>query len=57
MITGIQGGCIGGGLDLITSADIRFCVENAFFSLKEVDIGMAADLGVFPRLSRLVGDG
>ncbi len=36
---------------------MRFCVENAFFSLKEIDVGMAADLGVFPRLSKLIGDG
>jgi delta(3,5)-delta(2,4)-dienoyl-CoA isomerase len=37
--------CLGGGIDLITSADIRYCTQDAKFSIKEIDIGMAADLG------------
>lgn len=36
---------IGGGIDLITAADIRLCSEDTYFSVKEVDIGLAADLG------------
>lgn len=39
-IVGIHGYCIGGGIDFITSADIRYCTEDANFCIKEVDIGM-----------------
>ncbi|CAD8098084.1 unnamed protein product [Paramecium sonneborni] len=50
VIVGIQGYCLGGGIDLITSADIRYCTEDAKFSIKEIDIGMAADIGTLQRL-------
>ncbi|CAD8176352.1 unnamed protein product [Paramecium pentaurelia] len=50
VIVGIQGYCLGGGIDLITSADIRYCSEDANFSIKEIDIGMAADIGTLQRL-------
>ena len=41
----MQGGCIGGGLDLALACDIRVCSADAFFTVKEVHIGMAADVG------------
>ncbi|CAD8094529.1 unnamed protein product [Paramecium sonneborni] len=50
VIVGVQGYCLGGGIDLITSADIRYCTEDAKFSIKEIDIGMAADIGTLQRL-------
>ena len=50
VLVGIQGGCIGGGVDIITAGCIRFCTEKAFFSIKEIDIGIAADIGTFPRI-------
>lgn len=40
VIVGIQGYCLGGGVDLITSADIRYCSEDAKFSIKEIDLAM-----------------
>ncbi|XP_067640628.1 uncharacterized protein [Eurosta solidaginis] len=55
VITAIHAGCIGAGVNLITAADIRYCSEDAFFSVKEVDIGMAADVGVLQRLPKVVG--
>lgn len=39
VIAAVHGGCIGGGVDLITAADIRYCTQDAFFQIKEVDIG------------------
>jgi enoyl-CoA hydratase/carnithine racemase len=39
VIVGVHGVCIGGGIDLITAADIRYCTEDTKFSIKEVDIG------------------
>jgi enoyl-CoA hydratase len=53
----IQGGCIGGALDLAAVCDIRYCSADAFFCVQEINIGMAADLGVLQRLQRLMPAG
>ncbi|CAN7341808.1 crotonase/enoyl-CoA hydratase family protein [Pseudoduganella sp. LjRoot289] len=57
VLAAIHGACIGGGIDLITCADMRYCSADAWFSVKEIDIGMTADVGTLQRLPRLVGDG
>lgn len=57
VLAAVQGPCIGGGVDLIAACDIRYCSANAYFSVKEIDVGMTADLGTLQRLPRLVGDG
>ncbi len=57
VICAIQGGCIGGGLDLATACDIRYCSADAFFCVQEINIGMAADLGVLQRLPKIVPPG
>jgi|APFre7841882630_1041343.scaffolds.fasta_scaffold27915_1 enoyl-CoA hydratase len=57
VICAIQGGCIGGALDLATACDIRFCTADAFFCLQEINIGMTADVGVLQRLPKIVAPG
>ena len=57
MLAAIQGGCIGGGLDMITACDMRYASEDAFFTIFEVNIGMTADVGTFPRLVRQIPEG
>ena len=57
VICAIQGGCIGGALDLATACDIRVCTTDAFFTVQEIHIGMMADLGVLQRLSKIVPQG
>ena len=57
VICAIQGGCIGGGVDLICSADIRLATNDAFFSIRETKIGMVADVGTFPRVVKLLPEG
>jgi len=47
---------IGAGVDMITAADIRYCTKDAYFSVKEVDIGMAADVGTLQRLPKVIGN-
>jgi enoyl-CoA hydratase len=54
VIAAIQGGCIGGALDLAAACDLRVCSADAFFTVQEIHIGMAADLGVLQRLPKLV---
>ena len=57
VIAAVQGACIGGGVDMISACDLRFCSANAFFVIKEVDIGITADVGTLQRLPRIIGDG
>lgn len=57
VLAAIHGGCIGGGIDLITCADMRYCSADAYFTIKEIDIGMTADVGTLQRLPKLVGEG
>jgi enoyl-CoA hydratase len=57
VLAAIHNGCIGGGIDLITCADMRYCSADAYFTIKEIDIGMTADVGTLQRLPKLVGDG
>ncbi|WP_293678283.1 crotonase/enoyl-CoA hydratase family protein [uncultured Phenylobacterium sp.] len=57
VIAAIQGGCVGGGVDMSSACDIRYCSADAFFVIQEINIGMTADAGTFPRLCRLIPEG
>jgi enoyl-CoA hydratase/carnithine racemase len=57
VLAAVQGGCIGGGVDLISACDMRYCSEDAFFCIQEINIGMTADVGTFPRLPQLIPQG
>ena len=56
VIAAIQGGCIGGAVDLVTACDIRLSSNDAFFCIQEINIGMAADVGTLQRLPRIIPD-
>ena len=53
----LQGGVIGGAVDMISAGDIRWCTKDAFFSIMETNIAMTADVGTFPRLQRYIPEG
>ena len=55
VVVAMHGHCIGAGLDLACCADIRLCCQDTIFSVKEVQLGLAADVGVLQRLPKLVG--
>jgi len=57
VLAAIQGGCIGGGVDLVTACDMRYATQDAFLTIFEVNIGMTADVGTFPRLVKLIPEG
>ena len=57
VVCAVQGACVGGALDLAAACDLRVCAADAFFTVQEIHIGMAADLGVLQRLQRLLPQG
>ncbi|VDK86072.1 unnamed protein product [Litomosoides sigmodontis] len=56
VIAAIHGHCIGAGISLVAAADIRYASSNTAFSIKEVDMGLAADVGILNRINKLVGN-
>jgi enoyl-CoA hydratase len=54
VICAIQGGCIGGAVDMVTAACIRYATVDAFFCIQEINIGMVADVGTLQRLPKLI---
>ena len=57
VLVAIQGGCIGGGVDMVSAADCRYCTEDAFFTIKETELGMTADVGTLQRLPHIIPQG
>ena len=56
VIACIHSACVGGGVDLITATDIRLATKDAWFCVKEVDMGLAADVGTLQRLPKVIGN-
>ena len=54
VIVAIQGGCIGGAVDMVTAACLRYASADAFFCIQEINIGMVADVGTLQRLPKLM---
>ncbi|MFM1875769.1 MAG: hypothetical protein RL266_1506 [Bacteroidota bacterium] len=54
VLAAIHGACIGGGVDIVAACDMRYCTEDAYFTIKEIDMGMVADLGTLQRLPKFV---
>lgn len=57
VLAAIQGGCIGGGVDLVTACDMRYATADAFFCIQEINIGMTADVGTLQRLPKIIPEG
>ena len=57
VLAAIHGHCLGGGVDLVCACDMRYCCHDAGFSIKEIDVGMTADVGTLQRLPKLIGEG
>ncbi|HSX91708.1 MAG TPA: enoyl-CoA hydratase-related protein [Hydrogenophaga sp.] len=54
VVFAIQGGCVGGAVDLVTAGCIRYASADAFFCIQEINIGMVADVGTLQRLPKLI---
>ncbi len=57
VLAAIQGACVGGAIDMVSAADMRYATADAYFSIAEVNIGMTADVGTLQRLPKLVAEG
>jgi len=57
VIAAIHGGCIGGAVDIVSACDMRYCTEDAYFTIKETDLGLVADIGTMQRLPNIVQPG
>ncbi|KAL2788535.1 ClpP/crotonase-like domain-containing protein [Aspergillus keveii] len=56
VIVVMHGFSLGLAIDLSSCADVRFAAKDAKFAVKEVDIGLAADIGTLTRLPKIVGN-
>jgi enoyl-CoA hydratase len=57
VLAAVQGGCIGGAVDMVCAADLRYATADAFFCIQEINIGMTADVGTLQRLPKLIPEG
>ncbi|MEM9203841.1 MAG: crotonase/enoyl-CoA hydratase family protein [Actinomycetota bacterium] len=57
VLAAIQGGAVGGAVDMVTAADCRYATADAWFCIQEINIGMTADVGTLQRLPKLISDG
>ena len=57
VLAAVQGGVIGGAVDLVTACDSRYASADAFFCVQEINIGMTADVGTLQRLGKVVPEG
>ncbi len=57
VLAAVQGGCVGGAVDLVTAADCRYATEDAFFVVQEINIAMTADVGTLQRLPKIIPEG
>jgi len=56
VIVAVHNACIGAGINMIAACDIRYCTQDAWFQVKEVDIGITADVGILQRFPKIVGN-
>lgn len=54
VIAAVHNGCIGGGVDIATACDLRYCSRDAYFCIKEIELAMVADLGTLQRLPKII---
>src|SRR3954471_21569738 len=57
VIAAIQGGAIGGAVDMVCACDIRYATADAWFCVMEINIGMTADVGTLQRLPKIIPEG
>ena len=57
VLAAVQGGCYGAGVDMITACDMRYGTQDSFVTIYEINVGMTADVGTFPRILNHMSEG
>lgn len=57
VLAAIHGACVGGAVDIIAACDMRYCSADAYFAIKEIDLGLVADIGTLQRLPKIIQPG
>ncbi len=57
VLCAVQGGAYGGAVDLMTACDMRYGTQDSFITIYEINVGMTADVGTFPRILNLMPEG
>ena len=57
MLAAVHNGCIGGGINIVSACDMRYCTEDAYFTIKEIDLGIVADIGALQRMPTIIHPG
>jgi len=56
VIVAVHSACVGAAIDLLTSTDIRLCSTDAWFAIKEIELGLPPDTGTLQRLPKIIGN-
>ncbi|KAJ3712872.1 Delta2-dienoyl-CoA-isomerase [Lentinula raphanica] len=56
VIAAVHGMIVGLGIDIISACDIRYAASSTKFTIKEIDIGLAADMGTLAYLPKITGN-
>ena len=56
VLVGVHSATVGGAIDLMSMCDIRYATEDAKMTIKEIDIGMAADIGTLQLMPHALGN-
>lgn len=56
VVCALHGVVVGAGMDLACCTDIRVAAKNTIFSVREVKVGMVADVGTLQRLPKMIGN-
>lgn len=57
VLAAIHGASVGGAVDIIAACDIRYCTQDTYFAIKEIDLGLVADIGTMQRLPKILNPG
>jgi len=52
VIAAVHGGCIGGGVDLVSACCLRYATRDAYFVIQEINLAMMADVGTLQRMPK-----
>ncbi|KAG1736642.1 Delta2-dienoyl-CoA-isomerase [Suillus paluster] len=56
VIAAVHGSVIGMGIDIISACDVRYAASDTKFSIKALDMGLAADVGTLAYLPKITGN-